>query len=562
MGDDMVKAVAEGGGVVQINFGSGFVSGRRANGPSAATRRCSPAPRGREVSPEARRAFMEAYAAGNPYPFATVDTVLDHIDRVVELAGIDHVGLGSDFDGVGDTLPVGLKDVGDFPNLVAGLLGRGYEEDDIGKVLGLNLMRVWRDVEQYAEAQGRLQCAVRAASPCSTEPSPGPSRRYTPPMAFDCGLAIKLSNEGDRDVARFFAGREPEVRQFDTALVEAHERRQGVFRIFQGAPGCGKTSFATHLQDIRGDDALFVQVYEGDLAGPDVLLDKIKGAVVEAARGAKVAAMAARTLAAWLKIQPAGAVLDRALTGRAVARATVVLHVDEAQTLGEAEAEAIRWLHTGGLGIPAVCVFTGLSHTASRIKNLGGLSRLANNAVIDMGGMLDKDSVESTGMMMEALGVDCTADTCKQLPRLVAEESLGWPQHLHCAQQALCRELVRADGQPRDVDPQRIRTDAGQARDDYYLDRLDGTVLDNPRVLTEDVVGAVVREQPTNAFELTKLCRREIEAHGLDRDPDFDTTPGEYANLLVEKGVLAFNRRGPLDVAIPSMARWLGVQPA
>ena len=76
---------------------------------------------------EARRAFMAAYALDHPYPFATVDTVLDHIDRVVALAGIDHVGLGSDFDGVGDTLPTGLKDVGDFPNLIAGLLATGYE---------------------------------------------------------------------------------------------------------------------------------------------------------------------------------------------------------------------------------------------------------------------------------------------------------------------------------------------------------------------------------------------------------------------------------------------------
>ena len=155
MDDDMVKAVADGGGVVQINFGSGFVS--REAREWTARRDAAMLARftGREIAADARRKFMEAYAAGDPYPFATVDTVLDHIDRVVELAGIDHVGLGSDFDGVGNTLPVGLKDVGDFPNLVAGLLARGYGEDDIAKILGLNLMRVWREVERYAEALGR-----------------------------------------------------------------------------------------------------------------------------------------------------------------------------------------------------------------------------------------------------------------------------------------------------------------------------------------------------------------------------------------------------------------------
>ena len=67
--------------------------------------------------------------------------MLDHFDHVVRLAGIDHVGIGSDFDGVGDSLPDGLKDVSGYPNLIEGLLRRGYSEDDIRKVLGLNLLR-------------------------------------------------------------------------------------------------------------------------------------------------------------------------------------------------------------------------------------------------------------------------------------------------------------------------------------------------------------------------------------------------------------------------------------
>ena len=164
MSDDMVKAVAAGGGVVQINFGSGFVSedarqwGMRRDAAMLAHFV------GLEPDTEARREFRETYSAEHPYPFATVDTVLDHIDRAVELAGIDHVGLGSDFDGVGDTLPIGLKDVGDFPNLVAGLLGRGYDEDAIAKILGLNLMRVWRDAERYAAGQGFASRCYQSAT--------------------------------------------------------------------------------------------------------------------------------------------------------------------------------------------------------------------------------------------------------------------------------------------------------------------------------------------------------------------------------------------------------------
>jgi len=79
-------------------------------------------------------------------------TVLDHIDHVVNLVGIDYVGIGSDYDGVGDSLPVSLKDVSDYPNLVEGLLDRGYSEDDIKKILNENVLRVWREVEAVAKA--------------------------------------------------------------------------------------------------------------------------------------------------------------------------------------------------------------------------------------------------------------------------------------------------------------------------------------------------------------------------------------------------------------------------
>ena len=95
--------------------------------------------------------FATLYAEEHgPFPYATLDDVLDHFDHVVKLTGIDHVGIGSDYDGVGDSLPVGLKDVSSYPNLIAGLLQRGYSEEDVRKILGGNLMRVWKAVESYA----------------------------------------------------------------------------------------------------------------------------------------------------------------------------------------------------------------------------------------------------------------------------------------------------------------------------------------------------------------------------------------------------------------------------
>jgi membrane dipeptidase len=83
--------------------------------------------------------------------YADVTTVANHIDHVVSLAGVDHVGFGSDYDGVGDSLPTGLKDVSQYPNLLAELLRRGYAKEDIEKMCYKNVWRVWNKVIEVAE---------------------------------------------------------------------------------------------------------------------------------------------------------------------------------------------------------------------------------------------------------------------------------------------------------------------------------------------------------------------------------------------------------------------------
>ncbi|WP_166838009.1 dipeptidase [Rheinheimera pleomorphica] len=148
MDDDMLKALAKNGGVVQINFGSSFVT-QMANQYGALRKAAA-----KHAGVPDDDAFELAFRKKHPYPFATLDTVLDHIDHVVKLVGIDYVGIGSDYDGVGDSLPIGLKDVASYPNLIDGLLKRGYSEADIDKILSGNLLRVWREVEAYAAKQG------------------------------------------------------------------------------------------------------------------------------------------------------------------------------------------------------------------------------------------------------------------------------------------------------------------------------------------------------------------------------------------------------------------------
>ena len=161
MSDDMVKTLGAAKGVIQINFGTNFLTSE-AQIYSKQRRRAAAeyiASEGITQDHAAVKAFAEQYKKDNPYPFATINDVLDHIDRVVELAGIDAVGIGSDYDGVGDSLPQGLKDVSSYPNLIDGLLGRGYDEADIKKILSGNVLRVWRAVETYAASQGTAkQC--------------------------------------------------------------------------------------------------------------------------------------------------------------------------------------------------------------------------------------------------------------------------------------------------------------------------------------------------------------------------------------------------------------------
>lgn len=128
MSDEMIIALAAKGGVIQITFGSGFIDAEIQAAGTAywAARSKFMKDNGLERKDPKVEAWVKAYKAEHPSKLASVETVANHIDHVAKIAGVNHVGLGSDFDGVGDTLPTGLKDVSYFPNLIRVLLDRGY----------------------------------------------------------------------------------------------------------------------------------------------------------------------------------------------------------------------------------------------------------------------------------------------------------------------------------------------------------------------------------------------------------------------------------------------------
>ena len=151
MGDAEIKRLKDNGGVIQINYGSSFVTQasqdkRKANGEKI---EAYAKENGLEENDETFIAYAKKVNEENPM-YADITEVVDHIDHVVKLAGIDHVGIGSDYDGVGDSLPYGLKDVASYPNLIFHLLKRGYSEEDIEKICYKNIWRVWSAVEMAA----------------------------------------------------------------------------------------------------------------------------------------------------------------------------------------------------------------------------------------------------------------------------------------------------------------------------------------------------------------------------------------------------------------------------
>jgi membrane dipeptidase len=157
MTDDMLRAVAKNGGVVQVNFCNCFIDETYRKAEEAQTKD--------------RDAAIKAYtdqlkAAGKTVTYLDTDRIerewqaklprpplsslIDHIDHIAKVAGVDHVGLGSDFDGVSGATPQGIDSAADLPKITQALLDRGYSADDIRKILGGNLLRVFRQAEQVS----------------------------------------------------------------------------------------------------------------------------------------------------------------------------------------------------------------------------------------------------------------------------------------------------------------------------------------------------------------------------------------------------------------------------
>ncbi len=153
MTDDMIKKLGEKGGVMLINFYNAFLDSAVVNRNKINREKLNALLRdkGLSLTDSQAQPIVEQFKKDNPSLRSNINMVANHIDHVVNLAGIDHVGIGSDFDGVDGDLPIGLEDASCFPNLIFELLKRGYTEEDIAKICYKNVWRVWNKVEQAAQ---------------------------------------------------------------------------------------------------------------------------------------------------------------------------------------------------------------------------------------------------------------------------------------------------------------------------------------------------------------------------------------------------------------------------
>ncbi len=157
--DDLLRRIAKNGGVVQVNFYSVFVDTDTVSPQSAERDRRVKAQQDAidekyKDDPERRAEESDKLEAANPLPPLPISKLIDHIDHIVKIAGIDHVGIGADFDGAND-MPEGAQDVSMLPNITYELLKRGYSERDIRKILGENLLRVMAEAERVARSSSR-----------------------------------------------------------------------------------------------------------------------------------------------------------------------------------------------------------------------------------------------------------------------------------------------------------------------------------------------------------------------------------------------------------------------
>ena len=380
-------------------------------------------------------------------------------------------------------------------------------------------------------------------------------------MTFNADLAHQIAHkDSPRDKARYFEGRAHEITQFHYGLAASEDRDQAVFRIYQGAPGCGKTSLAAHLAETT-QDVVFIKLSDRHLTDFTTMMERIKNAAAQ--QDGRYAVTAMHWTAAAIERLAGRALaeeLQRAAQDHSTDGLRFVLHIDEAHSLGGNALDVLKELHVGGLGeadqVPCVVVLTGLGHTRKHINRHPGLTRAGDSATVNMTAMAERECVDSTWRMLAELSPDGDpSQVWRPLANLAAEAAFGWPRHLLSAQKAICEALLEAHGNALALDHNEINARCAELRAEYYEERMKDVVAPGG---DDELAKRIIAQLPKQAirasdWQLDEFCEREVERLWPPSRPlpDIEKTRESLkGNGIVER------KDGVWALSIPSMAAW------
>ncbi len=417
----------------------------------------------------------------------------------------------------------------------------------------------------------------------------------TPETGPDLDALRRFSELPDREATPYFGGRADEIGLVERALSRIRERaREGHWQpsggetiLFQGAPGAGKSALLHHL--VRSWRS-------ADPEAPVVVSTAASHYVNEAALARRVAKAVDPTLAARFRrtvatrssttrslsggvpgvatgnaatemsrqeaMAPAEPALEDVMEAISESRRTIVLVLDEAQVLESFGADSARpviaSLHTGSHGGSLLPVFAGLAHTHAVLQDRG-ISRFSRGHDRTLTVLAGAEAEEIVHLMLAECRVRGGQETKRQWARALANESCGWPQHLHVAMQALAAQLLAAStpGQLEAVDSSfgvAVLRASALARDEYYERRIDDPLADARQLVAETF--RRIGEEATRGELLRHIraaARPGNDEHSLPEDHD----EVMFLNRMIRRGLLQRTPKKMLACPIPSLRDYI-----
>ncbi len=405
-----------------------------------------------------------------------------------------------------------------------------------------------------------------------------------------------FAREGDRNRARFFVGREPQIRDIEQACADAMAEYRaggklaGATRLIQGAPGAGKTALLEHLDGLFGSpkkpDGFLSRVFRKEPQGPPLpktlllnrgALANLPGVAAQIAEclDAGRARQWRQTHSRAVSMQTGAPGMASASSSETVATAAcspsfaelrrifppqdwkwpICLMVDEIQNLEREEAATLEALHLGTAGLPVVPVLAGLANSREVLARCG-ISRLSEDGVHTLRRLEAGEPAEAVRRMLDAYRVDIAGADAGCWAERIEEYSDRWPQHLQNAMRSLAEELVEADGVLAEVDEAAVFARARERRLQAYRARRSPQMQEAVFLLARVMAGVpepgLRRNKATGLIET--LARSEGD-YGW-RLPE-GMSPREFLDHLVHRGALQSGEDDRLVCPIPSFRRFL-----